>query len=386
MVVASRMAGLSLEEGDRFRKAVQKRNDPEQRQELKEWFVRRCARRGVPRQSGLEMWEQMDKFRSYSFCKSHACGYGQVSYQCAYLKRHFPAEFMVAVMNHHAGMYSDAVHIEEAKRMGVSVLLPCVNRSGAAFTLDEGALRIGLGQVRGVSQSGIDTILAQRERQGGYESLNDLLARVAIGQQEIESLVLCGGFDFTGRARPELIWELRMTYGAEQRAHSEDRLFRGNYHALRPPKLNDFSSWEKLTRELDLLEVSAGAHVLEALRPQLPQAGISDSRALHGPVGRRIRLYGMLDARRTVETEAGNPIEFVTFEDEYGLWECTLFSGAYRRYGRELGPWGPYLIEGTIEEQYSAVTVRVTRLKLLSAEAIELTHERQKPEPAYALY
>jgi len=386
MVVASRMAGLSLEEGDRFRKAVQKRSDPEQRQELRDWFVRRCARRGVPRQSGLEMWEQMDKFRSYSFCKSHACGYGQVSYQCAYLKRHFPAEFMVAVMNHHAGMYSDAVHVEEAKRMGVKVLLPCVNHSEAAFTLDGGALRIGLGQVRGLSQGGIESILAQRERQGAYESLNDFLARTALGQQEIESLVLCGGFDFTGRTRPELVWEVRMTFGAEKRARSQDRLFTGNYHALQPPKLNDFGLWEKLTRELELLEVSARGHVLEALRPHLPQEGISDSRVLRGQVGKPIRLYGMLDARRTVETEAGNPIEFVTFEDEYGLWECTLFTGAYRRYGRELGPWGRYLIEGTIEEQYRAVTVRVGRLKLLSAEAIELTHERQKPEPAYALY
>jgi DNA-directed DNA polymerase III PolC len=372
MLVANRMAGLTLEEGDRFRKVLKKRTEPKERQDLKDWFVRRCARRGVPRQSVLQMWEQMDKFQSYSFCKSHACGYGQVAYQCAWLKRHFPAEFMVAVLNHHGGMYSDAVHVEEARRMGVKVLLPCVNRSEQAFGAENGAIRIGLGRIRGLGGAATDSLLAERAKRGAFASLNDFLARVSIGQEEAESLVLCGAFDFTGRIRPELVWELRMTFETEKRRQSADRLFQGNFHALRPPKLNDFDPYERLTHEIQLLGMSAAEHILAALRPRLPQAGISDSRGIRDRLGKPIRLYGMLDARRTVETGSGRSMEFITLEDEYGLWECTLFARAHCHFGSQIGPWGPYLVEGTVEEQYGAHTIRVNRLKLVSEEAVRV--------------
>jgi len=106
MLVGNRMLGLSMDEGDRFRKSIQKAITNEARDRIGLWFLNRCRQKSVSPQAAKSMWAQMVKFGAYSFCKSHACGYGQVAYQCAWLKAHFPAEFMTAVLNHHAGMYA----------------------------------------------------------------------------------------------------------------------------------------------------------------------------------------------------------------------------------------------------------------------------------------
>ena len=368
MLIASRVAELSLEQGDRFRKALKKIDTAEAEQRLAGWFLKRCLHSQIPPREARELWDQMVKFQSYSFCKSHACGYGQVALQCAYLKRHHPAEFMVAIMNHHAGMYSKAVHIEEAKRLGVKILLPCVNRSSIAFTVDEGAIRIGLQQVKGLSARTMDEMLQERKCGGLFASLNNFLRRVNTSHPEAESLVLCGALDFTGRPRTELMWELKLTFETERRARKAGRLFHGNFHALRPPRLRDFNENDRIFHELELLELVTGTHILKMLRPSLPSDGIADSRSIRGRIGKPIRLIGMLDATRRVDTGCGDRMEFLTLEDEHGLWECTLFPSAYRRFGKQIGPWGPYLVEGKVEEQYGAITVTLNGLKLLGAE------------------
>ena len=119
---------------------------------------------------------------------------------------------------------------------------------------------------------------------------------------------------------------------------------------------------------MELLELVTGTHILKMLRPSLPSDGIADSRSIRGRIGKTIRLLGMLDATRRVDTGCGDRMEFLTLEDEHGLWECTLFPSAYRRFGKQIGPWGPYLVEGKVEEQYGAITVTLNSLKLLGAE------------------
>jgi len=240
-----------------------------------------------------------------------------------------------------------------------------VNRSNNGFTTEKGAIRTGLGAIKGFPESSIELLLRQRQARGEFKSLNDFLARIAIGKQEMESLILSGAFDFTGRIRPQLLWELRMTFDTEKRARDGNKLFRGNFHARRPPDLNDLEIFEKLNHELELLELCADRHVLSYLRPSLQRSNGLDSRAIRDRIGKTIRLIGMLDATRTVDTVRGETMEFLTLEDEYGLWECTMFPSVYRKYARIIGPWGPYLIEGRVEEQYGAVSVNINRLKLL---------------------
>ncbi|MDA0838648.1 MAG: DNA polymerase III subunit alpha [Planctomycetota bacterium] len=379
MLVASRMLDLSLEEGDRFRKSLKKAQDEDAQKLIHSWFVERSVTRGIPEKSVEEMWSQIRKFGGYSFCKSHSCGYGQVAYQCAYLKQHFPAEFMAAVMNHHAGMYSKSVHLEEAKRMGVAVRLPCVNRSEIEFTVLEGDLQIGLSQIKGLSLRSMQKIVRERASSGAFESLNDFLSRLTLQRTEMESLILCGSFDFAGSIRPALMWELGMTYDAEKRLRNSHQLFKGNFHAIAAPVLRDFSPEQKLNQELFQIEMCAHEHILAVLRPHLPSRDLARSEAVREYPGRRLRLLGMLAATRTVDTDAGKMV-FITLEDEQGLWESTLFPREYREYGGEIGAWGPYLVEGVVEEQYGARTLRLHSIQLLGRSETHRIEHRPRDE------
>ncbi|HUW57968.1 MAG TPA: DNA polymerase III subunit alpha, partial [Planctomycetota bacterium] len=229
MLIAARLAGLDLAEGDRLRKAIKKSRTDEEMRRVARYFLKHATRNGVPPDVASEMWVQMAKFNEYSFCRAHAAGYGLVAYQSAYLKAHHPAAYMTAALNNVQGIYPTRVHLWEAKRMGVEVLGPCVNHSDVEFThepfhrdgphlnrdcpyLNEGKIRIGLNRVKGLSQHTMERIIEKRG-QSPFLSLRDFMERVRAGLSEIESLILVGAFDFTGKNRPELIWQARAMFG-----------------------------------------------------------------------------------------------------------------------------------------------------------------------------
>ncbi|MDP6380871.1 MAG: DNA polymerase III subunit alpha, partial [Phycisphaerae bacterium] len=194
MLVASTLAGLSLEEGDRLRKAIKKSRTKEKLLEVSRYFLKRAARNGIPPEAAKDIWIQMAKFTEYSFCRAHAAGYGLVAYQAAYLKAHHPAGYMVAAINNLQGIYPTRVHVWEAKRMGIEVLPPCVNHSEAEFSLVDGRIRMGVAQVKGLSTQTMEAILKQRAK-APFRDVRDFMVRVRPGLGEVESLVLVGGFD-----------------------------------------------------------------------------------------------------------------------------------------------------------------------------------------------
>ena len=364
MLVAASLGGLSLEEGDKLRKAIGKMHTDEDRLRVSRHFLDRCERAGVDRKSAEEVWVQMAKFNSYSFCKAHAAGYGILAYWCAYLKAHYPGEFLVAVMNHHGGMYERRVHLEEARRMGVSVLLPCVNRSEMEFTAEGGKIRVGLGQVKGLSGRGIRSILKGRARQGPYLSLGEILVRTEVGEKEMEDLILAGAADFIGRTRPQLLWELKATYDAARKSRGCGPLLRVALAPSTLPDLPEHPLPQRLFYELELLGLSVSAHPMRLFRPIIDGEGLIPAAELPEHVGRQVRVAGILDAARRTETSRGDSMEFVTLEDETGVFEVTLFPRVYQQYGHALGALGPYLVEGRVDSQYGAVTVTASRIQI----------------------
>ena len=362
MLVASSLAGLSLDEGDRLRKAIGKARTEEEMLRVSRFFLNRCARAGVSRKAAEEIWVQMAKFNSYSFCKAHAAGYGILAYWCAYMKAHHPAEFLVAVMNHHAGMYEKRVHVEEARRMGVEIRLPCVNRSRDEFTAEEGAIRVGLGQIKGLSEKTIRSILGERDREGPFGSLGELLVRTEAGEKETEDLILAGAFDFCGRTRPALLWELKATYDAARRARGKGSLLGVRLAPSRAPDLPEHPLPQRVFYELELLGLSVSAHPMRLFRPLIEAEDLLCASDLGEHIGEQVRLAGLLDAARRTETSRGDFMEFVTLEDETGVFEVTLFPRVYRRDGHVLGVLGPYLVEGRVDCQHDAVTLTANRL------------------------
>ncbi|MFW6161709.1 MAG: DNA polymerase III subunit alpha [Planctomycetota bacterium] len=356
MLVAAALAGISREEGDLLRRAISKGKSKRALVAASRTFLAKARANGVPARVAEELWTQMAKFNAYSFCKAHAASYAILAYHLAWLKAHHPLPFMVAVLNHHWGMYPKRVHLEEAKRLGLGVLGPCVNRSGADFTIDGDAIRVGLGQVRDLSQRTIDRIVAERRRRP-FASLAEFLARVSLAESEAENLILCGALDFAARNRPELMLELKTTLAAGRQGAESRGLGLAAVQPARLPSLKPFSPAQRLTHELDILGLTVGQHPMALLRPALRRRGILASDALPGRVGQVVRAAGVLAATRRTTTRRGEPMRFVTLEDETGIFEITLFPRACRRHSRVLDGYGPYLVTGEVEDHYGALTV-----------------------------
>ena len=336
MLVASALAGVSLPEGDRFRRRVQKLRTDGERLAVSREFLGLCAKHGTPMELAKDLWVQMAKFSRFSFCRAHAASYAVLAWASAWLAAHHPAARWVAALNNNQGLYDARVYLEQAKREGIRVLLPCVQRSGVEFSEEGGAIRAGLGRVFGLERRETEAILEGRP----FESLEDFLARAKISWPSMRNLVLSGALDWTGRPRPQVLMAARA---------------KG-----RPvPPVPDFTEEEKFAHEFSILGISARRHPLHycGLGPRE-----ADSRALAGSAGRRLRLAGIMATARITETLGLEPMEFLTLEDEHGLFEAVLFPAAFRRFSRLVGTLGPYVVEGRVEDRHGAVTISADRI------------------------
>jgi len=369
MCVAAEVTGLSLEDGDVLRRAIAA-EDAAGREELGRVFLARARRRGYAPATARAIWEHLLQFGAFAFCKAHAAGYGVLAWQAGWLKAHYPAEFACALMNHHAGMYDKRTHLEDAKRRGVRVLGPDLNRSGDAFTVDGGAVRIGLERVRGLTAAVREAIRVEHTRRP-FTGLEDFLSRVAASRPEVEALVLAGALDFTGRSRPQLLcltaaaFELFRRRRRERGGPDPGDLFGAAVAPAAPwpvPPLPEFAEPQRLWLEWSVLGLCVGPHPMALFRSESPARESVPAREAETREGKRVRVAGLVAARRTVPTRTGRSMQFVTLEDETGLVECTLFPEAHARYRGRVRGLGPYVAEGRVEEQYGAPTLNVERI------------------------
>ncbi len=368
MRVAAAVTGLPLEDGDVLRRAIAG-GSAAAREEMRGMFLARARGNGYAPDTARAIWEGLLQFGAFAFCKAHAAGYGVLAWQAAWLKAHYPAEFAVALMNHHAGMYDKRTHLEDAKRRGVRVLLPDVNRSQEGFTTEQGAIRIGLERVRGLRASTLAAILAERRRRP-FASLEDFRARVPAARPELEALVAGGAFDFTGRTRPELFClaavALKAFRGA---ARTAGDLFETEVLPRAPwetPAIADFSPEERLWLEWSVLGLCALDHPMRAFRAEPSLRAAVPLRDAESRLGSRLRVAGLVAARRAVPTRQGRRMLFVTLEDETGLLECTLFPPVCARHRGAVRDLGPYVAEGRIEEHHGAPTLNTDRIARVS--------------------
>jgi DNA polymerase III alpha subunit len=330
MLVASALTGLSLAEGDRFRRRVQKLRTDEERRAVSREFLGLAVRHGTDPAVATDLWLQMAKFTEFSFCRAHAASYGVLAWASVWLAAHHPVAHWVAALNNNQGLYDARVYLEQAKREGIAVRLPCTQRSGVEFSEEHGAIRVGFNRIFGIEQREIAQILEARP----FASLGDFLARTKLSTPSLRNLVHCGAFDWTGLPRPRILMSARA-------------------RGLDTPAIPDFTEEEKFSRELGILGLSARRHILSYLAPPRD----FDSRGLEASAGKRVRLLGIMATSRIAETARSEPMEFVTMEDEYGLFEVVLFPQVFRRCRAYIGTLGPYEVVGKVESRYDVTAI-----------------------------
>ena len=310
-----------------------------------------------------DIWRQIESFAAYSYCKAHACTYGHVAYQAAYLKAHYPAEFLASVIANKAGFYDPRTYLEDARRFNVKVLNPCVRRSDIECRPERGAIRPGLEFVKALARSTIRQILQQRTL-GPFGSLEDFCARVRPARQELENLILCGAFDSLGRTRPTLMMKADRVRSRACPAAAAASAGGGLFEAPRiyalsahVPEQPPYPLSERVLWELRILGFSHSGHPLDAWDGRLKGVPHTPSFEVRHHVGRRVTVLGWLVTTRRAVTRNHEYMKFLTLEDRHGVEEVAVFPDVYRRCGRAMAGAGCYRVRGTVKEQHGSVSL-----------------------------
>ena len=267
------LPGLALEEADVLRRAMSgKMRSHKAMEALTKRFFDSCTGKDLSDYVAKELWRQIESFAGYSFCKAHSASFALLSFQVAFLKVHFPAEFMASVLSNGGGFYS-AVYIQESKRLGLDVKLPCINESEFYYKGNNKEIRIGLMAIKHLSSSSIKKIVEEREkygrpacRTGRYVSLTDFIVRTKIGIKETQMLIKCGAMDCFGETRCTLL-RLADVYFNKFKMLEEgyNDLFMNESFELEKAVVTkkDFSLEEKCIAEYEAFDYMVTKHPLE---------------------------------------------------------------------------------------------------------------------------
>jgi DNA polymerase-3 subunit alpha len=365
MASAHQLAGFSMAQADELRRAMGKKIIEEMTKKRVQ-FTEGCAKASkIPERVADKIFTTMEKFAGYGFNKSHSAAYALVAYQCAWLKAHYPAEFMAATMT---SEMSDSGRIltliEECRRLGIPLLPPDVNRSEWKFTIEDGKIRIGLGAVRNVGQGAVEAMLRARESGGAFDNLYTLAERVEAGafnRRVLESLVMSGACDALGPTRAALFTGAAMALDHasamhRERASGQSSLFGGDdastvaVAAAPLPAIPEWTSREKSAKEKEVLGFYLSGHPLEHLREEIERIATSGiARALELGHETEVRVVGIVGDVKSVTTRAGKLMGRIMLEDLTGRVECTLFPDAWEASKPVLQPDAIVIASGRVE-------------------------------------
>jgi len=409
MRIAQRLAGISLAEADVLRKAVGKKDAELIRQELDK-FVAKCIARGYEKHVIAELAGQLETFGRYGFNKSHSVAYSVLSYRTAYLKVHFPAEFMAALLSACIGDTDSVVkYINEARDLGLEILPPDVSESGYKFTVvGDTRIRFGLGAVRNVGRSAIDGIIAARTVKP-FTSLYDFAERVDLrlcNKRVFEALLHAGALDGLGGHRAQLAAALDGAIQSASLAQDEVATGQGSLFGdargapaaaaqLRPllPNVPPFTEHERLTREKEILGFYISGHPLEPFRAECELLATHKVAQLGAWSDQPVAIAVVVTAvRRQLSKKTGNEFARLTVEDFSGSTEVLVFPEAWAAIGDRVLPDVPVLIKGGYSRRDQGVDAptfiveSVTRLaELRTAGQIAVSLELAEAETLPAL-
>ncbi len=385
LMIAITLAGYSWLEADALRKAMGKKI-PEEMAAQKEKFISGCQRHGgLSLKKAKELWKLIEPFAAYGFNKAHAASYGRVAYQTAYMKAHFPAEYMTGVMTAESGnneKIADAVR--ECKNMGIQVLPPDINASRADFTyISDREIRFGLSAIKNVGHDIIRSIISERKAHGPFPSLEDFLQRTAqtINKKTLESLIKSGALDSFGE-RHVMMHNIDRLLGfsrnhTKEKASKQTSLFSGLPDSSPSLSLSPAPSVprkEILSWERELLGLYVTAHPLAGLEHAIPQFCVPIEKIHSTEKEGTVTIAGVITEVEHKRTRKGEAMAFASLEDLTGSIEILIFPDILRKFPSLWEIEHMLLVQGTITDKEGIP-------KLIAQSAAPLSEGNSSPPP-----
>lgn len=384
--VAHFIAGLSFEEADLLRRAMSgKMRSHEAMKKIEGNFFASCKKKGYTDAQAKELWRQIESFAGYSFCKAHSASFALLSYQVAFLKAHYPAEFLAAVLSNGGGFYSPAVYIREAVRCGLKVKLPSINHSMYEYTGNRDEIRIGLMAVKNLSTKTIHNIVEERKLHGEYKSLADFLVRTKTGFEESSTLIKCGAMGCLKKTRPALL-RLLDIYIRKRKLLEENYndLFVSESFALEnevDTQLN-FSLEEICKQEYEAFGYMVTRHPLYFYKKYTDDKSITKAVEMPQKKGKYVKMIGWYMTSKRIKTKRGEIMKFLSLEDLTGTFETVIFPKVYQQYAELTSSMGPYVIEGIVDEN-DHTNLIARKISILSTQVVRSEFEKDSVENTY---
>jgi error-prone DNA polymerase len=330
--VAIALAGFSVGEAEGLRRAMSRRRSRDAIESYRERFYLGAAERGVEREIAERVFEKLLGFASFGFPKSHAAAFGLLAYQSAWLRHHHPAEFLCALLNAQPmGFYPPTSLVRDGQRRGVGVLPPDVNASGATCSLERDAVRVGLAYVKSVGEEPARALVAEREANGPFRTVQDLAVRAPVDRPALEALAASGACDGFGWPRRQLLWRLGLAPRSTGPARGvESQLALPLEPQTEIPELPEQTAWERMLADYRLTSVSVDTHPLDLLRPHLPADVVSSIELGRLEDGTEVSVAGLVVARQRPAT--ANGIVFMLLEDEHAQINLIVPPPVYERH------------------------------------------------------
>jgi len=371
MQISNRVAGYSLGDADILRRAMGKKKAEEMAQQ-RDRFVKGALERGFPQKKVEKIFDLMEQFAGYGFNKSHSAAYAYLAFVTAYLKAHYPVDFMAALLTSETGSTAKVVkYINECRDMSITVLPPDVNASEWSFTPDQSgsglAIRFGLGAVKNLGQSAVEAIGRARQEAGRFQALHQFCEKVdlsAVNRRMIESLIKAGAMDTLEGTRAQKFAAVEGAMEGGQRVWRDresgqvglfGELMASDPEPVRLPNVPDWSAKEKLAGEKELLGFWVTGHPLDRYAAKVAELASHDSGNLEGLAkNAEVALCGVLTGITRKRNKEGKPWAAMTLEDRTGSVDAMVFANSYERLGPQIVEDQAVLVRGLVLPEENA--------------------------------
>jgi len=360
--IAHYFAGLTLAESDYLRRGMSWKF--KQRNEfgrVKDNFFGNCKQKGYDEKLIADIWTQIESFANFAFSKGHSASYAVESYQALFLKAYYPLEYMVATLNNGGGFYRKELYVHEARMNGAIIQPPCLNHSDILCSIVGKTIYLGLGMISELEYHTSENILEERRKNGPFKSMHDVIKRVSPSIEQMRLLIRAGAFQFTGRKKKELLWEVHALLQPNTAPKLTGELFETKVKTWKLPNLED-SALDEAFDEIELFGFPL-CSPFQLLKDSLPT--IMKAKDLKALLNQKATIVGYLITVKGTRTSKGDRMYFGTFIDMEGNWIDTVhFPPSAKKYPFMGG--GCYELRGKVVEEYDFINLDVDYMKRLT--------------------